>query len=363
MTKTNKTTTTRKTTTKAQSKAAAALVTKAPEKTTEQPAAFVSLMSDFENTYKVGGDYAAPLYSLSRAIVFACLRKVIDPQRKAAQERDTVSNSGISPALVALRRGVVHDMHLLDNTAAAVTAAFSTRYNANGDLVTETVDPKAAAALVDLLGDTLSDGMDLVQDCALAILEQAAEHAAAPGWLVTPYTVRRLAKKVYIRQEESAAYREEETTPIQEVYRAVRRSIEQSRAVKTDPANGYIYIEEETPDGLDTIFHRLGKVAAIDGNTTTTTDRRPGDYIPGQPTDRRPAEPVTVDAAAVTGLSALLDLLDLSANQRRIVELRLRNYGQKAIATYLGVSKQAVQNALAKIQRKAAALGLNVPTK
>lgn len=349
MKKTNKTTTTK---------------TTAKTETKEAPKTFVALMGDFETAYTNGGDYAAPLYALSTSIAFACLRKVIDPQRKAAQDRDTVSNSGINPALVAMRRGIAHDMHLLDSTAALVATAYKTRYNATGDLVTEIVDPAANEALTAVMGNTLSDGMDLVQTAALALIEQAADHATAnPGWLVAPYTVRRLARKVYIKQTDSAAYRDEETTPIQEAYKAVRRSIEESRAVRADPANGYIYIDEETPDGLDLIFRRLGKVAALDGNITPAADHRPGDYIPGQPTDRHPAETVTVDTATVDDLNALLDGLNLTANQRRVVELRLRGYGYKAIATYLGVTQRAVAKTLEKVQAKAAAAGLAVPTK
>ena len=310
--------------------------TTAPEKTTPAPAIFPVLLSDFEKAY-AAGDYAAELYALSRSIVFACLRKVIDPQRKAAQGRDSVSNSGLSPALVSLRRGVAHDKALLDNTANAAAAAYAVKFNANGDANTEKVNKAAAVGLDELLEDTISDGQDLVHDCAAALLEQAAAHAnAGEGWTERPYTVRRLARKVYIKTTDSAAYREEETTPIEEVYRAVRRSIEQSRAVKTDPANGHIYIDGQ-------------EIAAA---------RRPGDYIPGQPTEKRPAEVVTVDRETVDDLQALLDRLELTTNQRRIVELRLRGYGEKAVATYLGVTKQAVQNALHKVQKKAAAVGL-----
>lgn len=331
--------------------------TTAPEKTTPAPAAFPVLLSDFEKAY-AAGDYAAELYALSRSIVFACLRKVIDPQRKAAQGRDSVSNSGLSPALVSLRRGVAHDKALLDNTANAAAAAYAVKFNANGDANTEKVNKAAAVGLDELLEDTISDGQDLVHDCAAALLEQAAAHAnAGEGWTERPYTVRRLARKVYIKTTDSAAYREEETTPIQEVYRAVRRSIEQSRAAKTDPANGHIYIDGQDPETLDTVYFRLGKAARIDGQETAAA-RRPGDYIPGQPTEKRPAEAVTVDRETVDDLQALLDRLELTTNQRRIVELRLRGYGEKAVATYLGVTKQAVQNALHKVQKKAAAVGL-----
>ena len=127
------------------------------------------------------------------------------------------------------------------------------------------------------MATTLSDGIDLVQTAALAILEQAAEHANSESWLDSKYTVRRLSRRVYIRSDESAAYRDDETTPIQEVYRAVRQAVQNSRAVQTDPRNGYSYIEDMTADGLDAIYYRMGKYTDLGGydcNGNYTTDRQ-----------------------------------------------------------------------------------------
>ena len=132
-------------------------------------------------------------------------------------------------------------------------------------MTTETVDKDAEKAVAALVGETLSDGIDLVNAAALAILEQAAEHAdpAAP-WLDTPYTTRRLSRRVYIRTEDSRAYRDETTTPIQEVCRAVRQAVQDSRATQTDPRNGYTYIEDNE-NGLETIYYRLHKYADLGG--------------------------------------------------------------------------------------------------
>ena len=291
---------------------------------------FETVKRDFEAVHAAGGDYSAALLNLAQAVTYSVLNKCLDPQRKTAPARDTVSDNGHTPALVEMKRGVYLDRLHLDNTRTA--------YNDGGDMVTETADKTAAAALVELLGETVSDGWDLVQTAAAAILEQAAEHATGEKWLDAPYSVRRLSRRVYIRLDDSAAYRDETTTPIQEVYKAVRRAVQESAAVRTDPRNGYTYIDGLTPDGLDTVYYRLGKYADLGGYDCG------GNYTAGAQT----AE----DAAA------LVERMGLTDRQAQILRLRMQGKGYKAIATYLGVTQRAVAKTVAQIQSKAAAVGL-----
>lgn len=302
--------------------------------------AFEQAKRDFETAYTSGGDYSPALLTLSTAIAHSVIRKCLDPQRKTAAERDTVSDNGQNPAMVELKRGIVFDRRTLDNTAANAAAATRWTLDKNGDAVTETADKDAESALKTLIKETLSDGIDLVQTAALALLEQAAEHATpAPEWLDSPYTVRRLSRKVYIRLEDSAAYRDDKTTPIQEVYRAVRRAVQESRAVQADPRNGYTYIESLTPDGLDTIYFRMQKYANIGGYDTS------GNY--------------TADMQTATDYNDTVKKLDLTARQREVLELRMKGNGYKAIASYLGVTQRAIAKTVEQIQKKARAIGLN----
>lgn len=281
---------------------------------------------------------AAALLDLSTAVAYSVLNKCIDPQRKTATDREEVSDNGHNPALLEVKRGIAFDRRLLDNTAANADKATKATFNADGDAVTVTADKDAAAALAELLEQTLSDGIDLVQSAALALLEQAAEHAAAPGWLDSPYTVRRLSKKVYIQSADSAAYADVETTPIQEVYRTVRKAVQDSRAVQTDPRNGYTYIEDLTADGLDTIYHRLQKWADLGGYNVD------GNY--------------TADRQTVEDYETTVDRLELTDRQAQILRLRMQGKGYKAIATYLGVTQRAIAKTVAQIQKKAVAVGL-----
>lgn len=299
---------------------------------------FETVKRNFETAYAAGGDYTAALLDLSQAVAYSTLNKCIDPQRKTATDRDSVSDNGHNPALLEVKRGIYFDRTTLDNTAAAAAKATRNSYNGEGDVVTEIADHAAYDALVSLMGETLSDGIDLVNTAALALLEQAADHAAAIGWLDAPYTTRRLSKKVYIRASDSAAYADIETTPIQEAYRAVRRAIQNSRAIQTDPRNGYSYIEDITPDGLDTIYFRLQKYADLGGYNVD------GNY--------------TADRQTMDDYNALIERLELSDRQAQVLRLRMQGRGYKAIGTYLGIDPANVKRTMKQVQAKAEKIGL-----
>ncbi len=197
---------------------------------------FEQVKRNYETALASGKDSTQELTDLATAVAYSVLNKCIDPQRKTAADRETVSDNGHSPALVQLKRGIAADLATLDNLRTATNKATRTAYNADGDLTTETVDKDAEKAVAALVGETLSDGIDLVNAAALAILEQAAEHAdpAAP-WLDTPYTTRRLSAVSISAQRTAAHIVTKPQPPIQEVYRAVRQAVQDSRATQTDP--------------------------------------------------------------------------------------------------------------------------------
>ena len=317
---------------------------------------FEQVKRDFETAHASGGDYGPQLMDLSTAIAHSVVRKCLDPQRKTAPTQYKVSNNGFNPAMDELRRGIAADVQLLDNTAKAADKAMKSTLDKDGDPVTVTADHDAENALNALIGETLSDGIDLVQAAALALLEQAADHADGPGWLDRPYTVRRLSRRVYIRETDSAAYREDTTTPAQEVYRAVRRAVQESRAVQTDPRNGYTYIEDLTADGLDVIYYRLQKYADLGGYAHNGQD---GDRLPGSPAGfGQGGGHYTADRQTVTDYNAIMAKLNLTDRQAEVLRLRMQGKGYKAIATYLGVTQRAIAKTVEQVQKKAVAIGL-----
>lgn len=292
----------------------------------------------FETAFANGGDYSNELTELATAIATACLNKCLDPQRTTAGQHSKVSDNGFSPALVELKRGIGHDRRTLENTRRNINDATDLELNQDGDLVTVENDHDAKLAVGSLVGETISDGFDLVQTAAMALLEQASERASGGAWLDEKYTVRRLSKKVYIQATDSAKYADCETTPIQEIYRTVRRAIMASRATQRDPRNGYTYIESLADGELDTIYFRLQKYADLGGQTTDGT--------------------YTGDIQTYTDYNDMIDALELTARQLTVVNLRMRGYGYKAIASYLGIDQRNVVTTLSRIQSKAVSLGI-----
>lgn len=333
--------------------AAAIVAVQTPNASADTAHAFTALLRAYETAHASGADTAAPLYALATACALSVLKKCIDPQRKSATERETISNNGINPALTAVRNGIVADLALLEKLTAAHNAAYALQYNASGDLVQVVVDKEAERAAAVLQSETLSDGLDLVNAAAVAILEQTAEHAAAIGWLETPYTARRLARRVVIKTEDGAKWETITTTPIQEVYRAVRREVQNSRAMQTDPRNGYTYIEDTAADpdstATETIYRRLHKWADLGGYTNS------GHFDPHGNASKGGL--YTADQQTAADYESVVAALNLTERQAVIVRLRLQGHGYKAIATYLGVSFQAVQNAVTKLRRKCESMG------
>lgn len=316
--------------------------------------AFAKLLRAYETAHATGADTAAPLYALATAAALSVLKKCIDPQRQTATDRETVSNNGISPALTALRRGIMADIALLEKLTAAHNAAYALQYNAAGDLVQVVVDKAAEKAAAALQSETLTDGFDLVNAAVVAILEQTAEHAtAAPGWMETPYTARRLCRRVLIRADESAKWEDETTSPIREVYRAIRREVQNSRAMQTDPRSGYSYIEDTAADpdstATETIYRRLHKWADLGGFTNS------GHYDPHGHAARSTI--YTADAQTAADYDAIVAALNLTDRQAQIVRLRMSGYGYKGIASYLGVNEAGVKIQLRRLREKCAAVG------
>lgn len=314
---------------------------------------FAAMLRAYETAAATGADTAAPLYTLAAACALSVLRKCIDPQRQTAAERQTVSNSGLSPALSSVRRDIVADMAYLEKLTAAHNAAYGWKWTEDG-IVTEVVDKAAEKAAAALQGESLGDGLDLVNAAAVAILEQTADHmTAAPGWMETPYTLRRIRRRVLVRADDTAAWEEVETTPIREVYRAIRREVQNSRAMQTDPRNGYSYIEDTAADpdstATETIYRRLHKWADLGGYTMTGHYDEHGNASRGGQ--------YTTTAAAVADYDSILSALNLSTRQATVLRLRMSGYGTPAIGTYLGIDGGNVRRTLRQIQEKCAKIG------
>lgn len=303
----------------------------------------ISTFADLVHAYNSDPTNADYLTDLATAVTYAVLKKVIN----------TTSN----PTLQTVRRELTRDRHDLDRLAYATNNATRLSFDTDGDLVSEVIDPSLMKAAADLAGLPLGDGLDLVHDAVVAILDETWKQydrdPDMPTDMERVYTVRRLSRKVWIQTAESAkAWETVTTTPIQEVYKAVRRSIDQSRSMQTDPRNGYTYLDDLSIDPKSgeqsAIYRRLPKYADLGGHVCNFNGRE--------------TVATTADRETVEDLDSLLELLNLSDRQASVLRLRMSGYGYKSIATYLGVDVANVNRIRKQIVAKLEKLGYVGPT-
>lgn len=190
----------------------------------------------------------------------------------------------------------------------------------------------------------------LVNTAVVAILEEYSKQVERGESvdLEKPYEARALNKRIYIKENPEDCFKTIKTTPIQEVYRAIRRGIDNAGSVKAD-TNGYSYVSMSVHDDVsdldEIVYKRYGKYADIGGYVTDFNGRN---------------TVYTASEVVAENMDTLLAKLNLTARQAQIIDYRLRGYGIKAIGTRLGVSWQAVADNLKRIQAKAKKIGLSI---
>lgn len=281
--------------------------------------------------------YSDALTELATAVAYSVLKKCID--------------TGYNETLVSIRHELTRDKNILNTIEHCNLNAYHLTYNDNGDMIAETKDINCRDALNALARQALGDGLDIVDNAILAIMEETAKQIERGETvnLETPYTVRRLKRKVWIKTADSVnGWETVETTPIREIYKSVRRSINDSKALATDARNGYSYIEgfsEDTETGeTERIYRRMAKYADLGGYAC--------DF-------NKACTLYSADAQTVEDTDELINRMNLTKKQAQVLNLRQSGYGYKAIATYLGVTQRAVAKTVEAIQKKAIAIGLN----
>lgn len=304
---------------------------------------FETLLVDFCNEYRKDSNsekFTAVATDLATAVAFSVLRKCLDPQAKSGKP----SNSGCNPQLDEVKRSIYRDTNTLKNIDYSCKKAFMTVYNEDGDRQTKTADSDYRYAYNKLTQQTLGDGLDLVNTAIVSLLDECTKvDTTAENFLETVYTVRRLKKKVWIKVEDSVnGWEAVETSPIREVYKAVRREVANNRSLNIDPSNGYMYLEDLTRDEESNeetvIYRRLNKFSDLAGNVTDFNGA---------------VKFETVDSASVTDYDTMVEKLELTTRQAQILQLRMSGYGYIAIGTYLGVNEKSVRDVLKTVQKKA----------
>lgn len=283
-------------------------------------------------------------YTLAKALTFSVLKKCIDASQ--------------SPTLKAIRNSIIIDEKAVQDIMYICNNNYEYTYNKNGDYVVKVIDSKAENDLHKLCEQNFGDGLHIVNGAWIVLKDETnkaierAKETKTAFTLETPYTQRVLKKKVYIQNANSVdGWTDETTTPIQQVFKAIRREIQQSQSVKV-PQNGYSYIPsiitDTATDSTAEIYKRLPKYVNI-GSSVENINGKEIAY--------------TVSDTDFAEYESIITTLNLTARQTRILLLRLSGYGVKATATYCGVSKQAIQDALKTIRNKAVNKGfvINIP--
>lgn len=314
--------------------------------TTTETRNFTDLLRQYEKEYnndKTSVAFSNVLDELATAVAYSVIKKCLDPQRKGRKDGE-VSNSGCNTQLDEVKRSIYRDKNTLANIDYSCKQAFVTVYNEDGDRQTKTKDRDYRYAYNKLSQQTLGDGLDLVHVAMVALLDESEKaDRTKENYLENTYGVRRLKKKVWIKSEDSVnGWETVETSPIKEVYKAVRREVANNRSLNIDPSNGYLYLEDlatdEESNEETTIYRRLNKFSDLAGNVTDFNGA---------------VKFETVDANSVIDYDTMVEELELTARQTKILELRMGGYGYVAIATYLGVNEKSVRDVLKTVQKKA----------
>ena len=319
--------------------------------------AFAELLRNYERqartrTPQTETEYTKALIELATACTFSVLKKLCLVGGTVTEQTTNLNDT--TKTIRQLRQSIMQDTKNLERLNYTTNNATEYRYNKDGELKRVITDKELYKASNELLDYSLNDGIDLINTAIITILSETAKMTdLSKNFMETPYTVRRLKRKVYIKTADSVnGYETAETTAIQEVYKAVRRDIENSRGLQV-ASHKYTYLEDiakDTETETETaIYRRLPKYSGLayemtdfNGNITA----------------------ITADTETVNETDNIIAKMNLTTKQAKILELRQSGHGYKAIATYLGITDSNVKGQIAQIRKKAVAIGLTpTPTK
>lgn len=314
---------------------------------------FESAMRNYENAVHTGQDTTEALAVLAEMCARSVIKKCSDPHAKGKHTEKIHSMDGNEPVyltdncgqndvMLQLKREIRTDKNALLSMRKANLAPVQIKYSENGDIYTE-YDKAAQEAIARLAHERLGDGIDLVHTAIVQVLAETQK----PDFdtLETPYTVQKLSKQVRIKSDTSAAWKEVETKPIVETYRAVRTQVAENR--QTDSRNKYLYLDAIVTDENGNEYreyHRLPLYADLGGYAC----------------DMNGQTFYTADDNTAETTEQLIEQLNLTTQQATILNYRLKGYGLKAIATALGVKKNTVIVHLKRTGEKIKKHGLTV---
>ena len=240
---------------------------------------FDDLKRDFETLYlkascgiisKNSTEYVESLEKLSTACVNSVLKKIY--------------TASCNPIIKNLQYGVMISNSQLKALKNAVNNSSTLEYNKSGKLVSVVTDKKLHSASNILITKSLDDGINLTQTAKLLLEDESkkmleylekyyttCDVVLKCKFLDNEFVKRQLKKKVYIQDINSlGGYESIFTTPIQEVYKGIRREIESQQAIK-NASTKFIYLDELyediESDESSIVYRRLPKYSGLGTET------------------------------------------------------------------------------------------------
>lgn len=308
---------------------------------------FLTAVEQFELMY-IDNDYTIPtadttLYNLSKAIAFSVIKKLI--QISADKTMQT------------FRAETVKNFALLDNLSKRDKTDTSATYDSNGNIKLNILDKEYTKAVEKVLDDSISQGVDIVHQASISILDEVAtiqqkngKKRLKKGFMLEPYESRKTNGKTFaINGKKQVEWSTVEVIPIQNIFKSVRKYIQDNKSIKA-VINGYSYIESMSIDSesaeVEKIFYRLDKYADL-GETVTDFNGKETAYT-------------TTAEQVKTYQKSLADLITkASLDQKHIDFIRCRINGKSLIDTakYLGVSLRTIERIQKDLQTKSIIVG------
>ena len=314
---------------------------------TKKVNSFALALADFERMYIENG-YKIPttdetLYTLSKAVAFSVIKKLIEVSA--------------DKTMITLRGETVKNFALLDNLDKRTKTDTLSTFDSNGKIKCIVADKEYTKAVEKVLHDSMSQGVDVVHQASISILEEVAtiqqkngKKSLKVGFMLEPYESRKTNGKTFaINGKKSVEWETVEVLPIRNVFKSVRAYIQNNKSIKA-VINGYSYIEslsiDNESDEVEKIYYRLNKYADL-GEIVTDFNGKEVAYT-------TTAEEVEQYKKSLADL-----IIKAQLDQKHIDYINCRLSGKSLIeiAKYIGVSLRTATRIQQELQKKSIAVG------
>lgn len=320
--------------------------------------AFETIINDVRESKTISIEQ---LETLARIFAFNALNRCINPTRRAdvaitkgskkyhsvyhlnknnelEYYGETTDNNGFSSFAVNARRDMMEDNESIKNMNYWNDTVSTYYLNSNDTFSFERNDDFESAVDEYLIGKTLGDSVDFVNQAIMLILEYLDE---TDYDLTTEIEWKKADKHIVQDIDYVPEIKTEMISATLAITRKMRDYVEKCRSSRYDETSKYSYVQiDETND----IYFRTGKYADIggyeqdiNGNTWYTTELGTVKRFERQK-------------------KALYEVL--SPAQKDIMDMRLKGYSIHHIAKIRGCKQQPIQNQLKRIAEKAEKIGL-----